>query len=510
MRRPIAGLLTALVTAAGLVAGAATPALAGEPAAPTAPEPPVAPIAWGPCSTPALQQARAECGFLPVPLDHADPGGKKIEIAVSRVRHTVAQQQYQGVMLVNPGGPGGPGLGLSRLGSSVPKNAGAAYDWIGFDPRGVGSSRPALSCDPDYGGYDRPDYRPENGAEAAWLPRAETYAKACGERGGALLENLRTEDTVRDMDLLRRSLGAERINYYGFSYGTLLGQVYATMYPDRVGRMVLDGVVDPRDWWYRANLNQDVAFERNIGAFFDWVAKNDAVYHLGNTGDAVEKRYYALSDQLRKAPAGGKIGASELTDIMLRAGYNVGEYPTVARAFVAGVRGDAAALKAAYDQAGSPADDNNYAVYLATQCTDAPFPRDWATWKRDNTETAVKAPFQTWGNAWYNAPCRNWPVEPGPAPQVTGALAKGPLLISETYDGATPYEGALQARRTFPGSSLIEGLGGHTHSSSLSGVSCTDDRIADYLATGALPPRVPGDRSDVQCPPLPVPAPEAG
>ncbi len=503
MRRTIITLLVAV----GVTLGTAGPALAAP--APPAPPPPGQGITWGPCTSPSLQQAKAECGFLKVPLDHAQPAGKKIEIAVSRIRHTVPQAQYQGVVLVNPGGPGGPGLGLSRLGSAVPKNAGAAYDWIGFDPRGVGTSRPALSCDPDYGGYARPDYRPENGAEKAWLPKAEAYARACGKAGGDLLAHLRTEDTVRDMDLIRRALGAKQINYYGFSYGTMLGQVYATMFPDKVRRMVLDGVVDPRDWWYRANLNQDVAFQRNIETFFDWVAKNDATYHLGTTGDAVEKRFYDLAAEFRKAPLGGRIGSSEWTDIFLRAGYNVGEYTSVADAFVAGTKKDAAALKAAYDQAGSPTDDNNYAVYLATQCTDAPFPHDWATWKRDNTATDRKAPFETWGNAWYNAPCRDWPVKPGPAPKVAGTLRTGPLLISETYDGATPYEGALQARRTFPGSSLVEGVGGHTHSSSLSGIACTDDTVADYLLTGALPKRTGGDRSDRQCPPLPPPSPAA-
>lgn len=505
MRRTIITLLVAV----GVTLGTAGPAVAA-PAAPAPPAPPPGSgIVWGACSSPSLQQARAECGFLKVPLDHAKPAGKKIEIAVSRVRHTVPQAQYQGVVLVNPGGPGGPGLGLSRLGSAVPKNAGAAYDWIGFDPRGVGTSRPALSCDPDYGGYARPDYRPENGAEKAWLPKAEAYARACGKAGGELLAHLRTEDTVRDMDLIRQALGAKQINYYGFSYGTMLGQVYATMFPDKVRRMVLDGVVDPRDWWYRANLNQDVAFQRNIETFFDWVAKNEATYHLGTTGDAVEKRFYDLAAEFRKAPLGGRIGSSEWTDIFLRAGYNVGEYTSVADAFVAGTKKDAAKLKAAYDQAGSPTDDNNYAVYLATQCTDAPFPHDWATWKRDITATDRKAPFETWGNAWYNAPCRDWPVKPGPAPKVAGTLRTGPLLISETYDGATPYEGALQARRTFPGSSLVEGVGGHTHSSSLSGIACTDDTVADYLLTGALPKRTGGDRSDRQCPPLPPPSPAA-
>ena len=145
--------------------------------------------------------------------------------------------------------------------------------------------------------------------------------------------------------------------------------------------------------------------------------------------------------------AGGKIGSSEWTDIFLRAGYNVGEWPATAEAFVAGaIKQDAAALVAAYDSAGSPTDDNNYAVYLATQCTDAPFPRSWTAWEADNTRVDKIAPFETWGNAWYNAPCLSWPVEPGPAPEVDGSkVVGGPLLINETDDGATPYPGALNA-----------------------------------------------------------------
>ena len=510
MRRTIVSVLTVGLLSLGpaLMAPAAQAAPTGG-AAPAPPGPP--PVAWGACQSPALQQARAQCGFVSVPLDYAKPKGTAIQIAVSRVRHTVPENRFQGVMLVNPGGPGGAGLGLSRLGAAVPKGAGAAYDWIGFDPRGVGASKPALSCDPDYGGYNRPDYRPENGAEKAWLPRTEAYAAACKAKGGKLLENLRTEDTVRDMDRIRQALGQKQINYYGFSYGTFLGQVYGTMFPDKVRRMVLDGVLDSRDWWYQANLNQDVAFEKNIGAFFDWVAKYDSVYHLGNSGDAVEKRFYDEREKLRTAPAGGKIGSSEWTDIFLRAGYNVGEWPATAEAFVAGaIKQDAAALVAAYDSAGSPTDDNNYAVYLATQCTDAPFPRSWTAWEADNTRVDKIAPFETWGNAWYNAPCLSWPVEPGPAPEVDGSkVVGGPLLINETDDGATPYPGALNARRLFPESRLIEGVGGTTHSASLSGVACTDDRIADYLATGALPPRVEGDRSDVQCEPLQPPDPTA-
>lgn len=381
-------------------------------------------------------------------------------------------------------------------------------DWIGFDPRGVGSSEPALSCIPGYAGYGRPDYRPENGAEQAWLPRAESYATGCAANGGELLDHLSTVDTVQDMESIRKALGQEQINFYGFSYGTYLGQVYGTLFPERVRRMVLDGVVDVRNVWYQANLEQDVAFERNIGVFFDWVARHDGIYGLGASGDEVETRYHAEQDELRRAAAGGLIGPAEWNDLFLGAGYHVTAWPEIAGAFAGWVHdGDAEPLTAAY---GASDDDNGYAVYLGVQCTDARWPDTWEQWRRDNTRVDASAPFETWANAWYNAPCLFWPAPAGRPVEVDGSGVHSALLISETFDGATPFEGALQARRLFPGSVLIEGVGGTTHSSSLSGIACTDGRIAEYLATGALPERLPGeDRSDVQCDPLPQPDPTA-
>ena len=239
----------------------------------------------------------------------------------------------------------------------MPDGAGDAYDWIGFDPRGVGSSVPALSCIPDYAGYNRPDYQPEGGQEAAaWLERSKAYAKACAANGGELLDHLTTVDTVTDMDSIRKALGAEQINWYGFSYGTYIGQVYAHPVPENVRRMVLDGIVDPRDVWYEANLNQDVAFERDIGEFFDWVAKFDSVYGLGATGDEVEALYYATQDELRVDAGRPDRPRRSGTTCSCGAGYNVLAWPGVADAFAAWVKDkDAAALKDAYD--GSTDDD---------------------------------------------------------------------------------------------------------------------------------------------------------
>jgi pimeloyl-ACP methyl ester carboxylesterase len=501
VRRIVMSALAAVVA----LGGAALGAPAAQAAPPPGYQPP--PVAWGPCTDARLAK-KAECGFVTAPLDYAKPGGTKIKIAVSRVKHTVADAKAQGPMLVNPGGPGASGLVLSRLGAAVPRHAGDAYDWIGFDPRGVGASSPALSCIPDYGGYNRPEYDPAKATDVVktWQARAERYAAACAAKGSALLGHLTTEDGARDVDTIRKALGAKQISFYGFSYGTYLGQVYATLFPQNLRRAVFDGVVDHRGVWYQNNLDQDVAFEKTIQVYFDWVAKNDAVYHLGNSGDDVEKLFYAQRDQLRGHPAARKIGPSELTDIFLQAGYYVSGWDKIAMTFAKWVHNrDAAGLVALYDDTASVNDDNGYAIYLAVQCTDTPWPQPFGKVLADNERVARTAPFETWGNAWFNAPCQTWKAPARTPVTISGAAAPPILLISETLDAATPYPGALEARRVFGHSVLVEGVGGTTHAGSLSGVACTDDTIAAYLATGALPARVAGNRSDKQCPPVEPP-----
>jgi pimeloyl-ACP methyl ester carboxylesterase len=491
-------------------------ALLGAPEAMAAPAPGQVPdyqppaITWGKCASGSLVSAGGQCGFVTVPLDYAKPGGEKIKLAVSRIKHKVPDAKAQGPMLVNPGGPGGSGLALAALGANVPNHAGDAYDWIGFDPRGVGSSKPALSCIANYGGYNRPEYDPAKapGVPATWLAKASKYAAACAVKGGNLLNHLTTVDSVRDMDSIRKALGAKQINYYGFSYGTYLGQVYATLFPKNLRRVVFDGVVDHRGVWYQDNLDQDVAFQKTIEIYFDWVAKYDSTYHLGNTGHAVEKLYYSEQDKLRAHPAGGQIGPSEWTDIFLQAGYYVSGWADTTAMFSDWVHHrNLTALKAAFEHAGSVDDDNGYAIYLAVQCTDTQWPKSIPGILADNTRVAAASSFETWGNAWYNAPCSFWKGAAATPVQITGQGAPPILMINETFDAATPYTGALEARRVFQGSVLIEGVGGTTHAGSLSGVACTDNTIAAYLATGALPKRVAGNRSDKKCDPVPPPTP---
>ena len=468
-------------------------------------------ITWGECTDDTLIAFGAECGMLGVPLDPSRPNGEQIQIAVSRVRHTVPDDQYQGIMLVNPGGPGGSGLIYSVLGAFVPNDAGASYDWIGFDPRGVGASVPALSCDPDYFAAPRPPYDPATiRIEFAWLIKTSRYALDCARSGGRLLGHLKTTDTVADMDAIRQALGESQINFYGFSYGTYLGEVYATLHPSLVRRMVLDSNVDPRTVWYQANLDQDPAFEITIQKFFDWVAEHDDLYGLGTTGIDVKTKYYVALASLTAKPQ-GQLGASEWADAFLGAGYVQFLWPDTASAFAAFVNdGDPGPATDLYLGQDTPGDDNGYAMYLATECTDARWPRNWLTWHFDNTRVARDAPFVTWANAWFNAPCAFWLAPSGQPVNVDGSAAPPILLLDETLDAATPFPGSLEVRRRFPDASLIATVGGVNHANSLfGGVACVDDAVAAYLADGTLPPRVAGDGADLECQPAPDPEPTA-
>jgi pimeloyl-ACP methyl ester carboxylesterase len=498
---------------------AAAPAATVAPVAAPAAKPAAAPAAnvaaagkgltWGACADPDLTKAGVVCAMLSVPLDYSKPKGTKIQLALSMVKRKVSSRRYQGVMLVNPGGPGGSGLGLATLGQYVPKGAGDAYDWIGFDPRGVGASKPSLSCDPNYFAGPRPLYEPLTPQlERTWLARSKAYAQACAKAGGALLGHMKTTDSARDMESIRVALGQKQINFYGFSYGTYLGQVYATLFPSRLRRAVFDGVVNPKRVWYAANLDQDLAFERNMKIWFAWLAKYDAVYHLGKTAQQVEDLFYTTRYELAQKPAGGVVGADEWTDLFLSAAYYQLTWLDLGKLWADyNTTKDATTLVRVYNS--TVGDDNTFAVYNAVQCTDTQWPKSWAQWRRDNWRTFADARYATWSNAWFNAPCLYWPAKAGKAVNVNGTKVAPILLISETLDAPTPYTGALQARALFPKSRLLALPGGTTHSGSLFGNACQDNLIADYLLTGKLPARKKGAGPDAVCAPLPVPDPTA-
>ena len=160
-----------------------------------------------------------------------------------------------------------------------------------------------------------------------------------------------------------------------------------------------------------------------------------------------------------------------------------------------------------YNAVDGPGNDNEFAVYLSVLCTDSAWPTNWNRWTSASWATFETAPYETWGNTWFNGPCQSWPVAGGPQFKVNGDGIQNALLIDETGDAATPFEGSLVARRLFPNSVLLAEPGGTSHADSLSGDLCVDSTIAHYLQSGSLPTRKPDAPWDKTCKPIPVPVP---
>jgi pimeloyl-ACP methyl ester carboxylesterase len=464
-------------------------------------------LSWGSCSE---QGARMQCASLQVPLDYAHPDGRKITLALSKVAATAPASQQQGDMLVNPGGPGGSGLGLAAfVAQGLAPAVAADYTIIGFDPRGVGSSVPALRCDPSFFAGVRPDYIPANAAaEQVLIGRAKTYAADCEKAYGWLLPHMTSADAARDMDSIRAALGVPKITYFGYSYGTYLGQVYATLFPHGLRRMVLDSTVNPGGVWYADNIDQDYAFQGRMLAFFSWVAAHDSVYRLGSTSAQVDQAWYQARSDLKAHPAAGRIGPDEFDDTFLQGGYSNALWPGQAAALAAYLHGGATSqLISQYNQAGTQ-NENEFAVYNAVQCSDVNWPRSWAKWDADTGRVYQTAPFEAWDNAWYNAACAFWPVKGPAAPlQINGAGLPGILMIQGTLDAATPYAGAQNAHRRLPTARMVVVEGGGIHGQSLQQPpnTCVNGYLNRYLATGALPSGA--GLVNATCPALPDPSP---
>jgi pimeloyl-ACP methyl ester carboxylesterase len=475
-------------------------------------------LSWHACPHvtigPHAATGRLRCTSVQVPLNYSDPAGRKITLALSEISATAPPAQRQGVLLVNPGGPGASGLSMAEdVAAGLAPSVAKQYDIVGFDTRGVGASRPALSCDAGFFSRPRPDYVPASAAaEQVLVNRAKLYAADCERRFGWLLPYMTTEDLARDMDSIRIALGQRQINYYGVSYGTYLGQVYATLFPHRVRRMVLDSVVDPKGVWYADNIGQDYAFQGRLRAFFSWIARYDSVYHLGNTEAAVNSAFNAAMRRLAAHPISGSsgplIGPDELSDTFLVGGYSNQWWPYLAAGLSTYVRtGSGAELIPLYQQVGKQG-ENEFAVYTAVECSDVNWPRSWAYWNSDTRKVYARAPFETWGNAWFNAACAFWPVK-GPAkPLHIHAAGLPPILMLQgTLDAATPYAGALAARKLLPSARVVvvKGSGNHGQSLTYPPNVCVNAYLNRYLANGSLPSG-PG-LVNATCPALPPPAP---
>lgn len=428
------------------------------------------------------------CARLRVPLDYGRPGGRALTLTISAKYAAGTAGQRRGVLLVNPGGPGGEGLSLAAsVWNALPEDLKEAYDVIGFDPRGIGHSSP-LSC-----GLRRL-YRPPlpdlTGAERPQVARARATAAACARRGRALLAHLDTQDTARDLDRIRAALGEEQISYLGYSYGTYLGEVYAQLFPGRVRGMILDSVVDPTVGGYADGFREDRAFAARFGDFLGWTARRWRRYRLGRSRTTVAAAIRGVRRRLVTRPVEGRVGPSELDLALGQALYSSAEWPTIAGAL-------------ADYRAGRP-DELGYAGQillsagdapgLAITCRDSPWPRDWARWHVDTRRAFRIAPLTAWASTWSRAPCAFWPVPGLPLLPIDGTHAPPILLTQAERDPATPVAGARRVRRLYPGSRLVLVRGEGNHGEYLFNDNrCLDARGNAFLRTGALPAR------DVTC-----------
>ncbi|MFE1766800.1 alpha/beta hydrolase [Streptomyces angustmyceticus] len=461
-------------------------------------------IEWQGCPADTGLTAPIQCGYVTVPLDYARPGGRTITIAVDRIANTGGKDERQGALLYNPGGPGASGLLFPTQvtsKNSVWAKTATAYDFVGFDPRGVGHSA-LFSCqDPkEFVKTPKPDPVPHGEADKTEQRiLAGEYARGCFKRGGGLLPYLTTANTARDLEVIRAALGEKRLNYLGVSYGSYLGAVYATLFPRHVRRIVADSVVDPsrEKLGYRANLDQDVAFERRWTDWKEWVARHDATYHLGDTEAKVQAQWEKLRAAAKTNPIGDAVGPAELTALFQNAPYYDVVWAPLAATWSAHRSGDDKPLLAAAAQATNGiAAENANAVYTAVGCNDAKWPTDWRTWDRDATRLHQQAPFMTWANTWKNLPCATWPVRRHAPVEVRSGNALPPVLIVQSArDAAAPYAGAVELHKRLRGSRLITERDAGSHGVTDLVNPCVNKRVEAYLLTGRT-----GDE-DVTCAP---------
>ncbi|MFH8801331.1 alpha/beta hydrolase [Streptomyces sp. NPDC017936] len=474
-------------------------------------------IVFGKCAGARGLPDGVQCGTVSVPLDYARPRGKQIRLTVSRVRATQRDPRNskrrvprQGALVFNPGGPGASGLYFPQVGQLPEwKRLGAAYDLVGYDPRGVGRSAP-LSCQDAGHVNTAPSAAPTHPSEAykrERITQAKAYARGCGRRAGSALRHYNSLNNARDLDVLRAALGEDRLTFVGASYGTYIGAVYATLFPSHVRRMVFDSAVnpDPAQIWYRNNLAQSAAFEGRWADFREWVARHDHVYELGDTAERVLRSYERARTRLATEPAGGTVGPGQLQAAFLQAGYYDDYWPSRARALSAYLQGDPKPLVAlaAPDRAAAADAENASAVYTAVECNDAPWPTDFTVWDRDNTRLARVAPFETWDNVWTNLPCAYWPApRQKPLDVRTGPGELPPtLVLAAERDAAAPYAGALEMHRRLTGSVLVTERDAGTHGIAGGPNRCVNGHLEAYLLEGRLPAR------RAACAPRPEPRP---
>lgn len=443
-------------------------------------------------------EAGMECTTVTAPLDWENPSTGKIDLAI--VRHS-AGSSAKGSLLVNPGGPGASGLDLvqNSLTFAVDQTLVKNYDIVGFDPRGVGKST-AVACY-DAKQMDAYLYSIPQGARGSDQWNAELkdanakFAQACDQNSGGILPYITTVNAARDMDLLRAVLGDKKLNYLGYSYGTFLGATFANLYPDRVGRLVLDGAIDPAVSGLDVSTTQALGFESALRAYMQDCLDGKSCPFKGTVDEAMSD-LGALLASVGASPLrngdGRMLGSDALMTGIIAALYSADSWSYLTQALTGALQGDpsTAFMLADSYNARDPRSgtylDNSAEAFRAYNCMDYPVENDPAAEAASKQKIAQGAP--TIAPYWEGAdPCEVWPYPAtGTRGPIAAAGASPILVIGTTNDPATPYEWAVSLAKELESGVLITRVGeGHTGYNK--GNSCVNDAVDAYFVDGTVP-----------------------
>ncbi|MEU4574860.1 alpha/beta hydrolase [Nonomuraea sp. ATR24] len=458
-------------------------------------------IAWGPCTDvarpdgepPVEKDATVRCGKLSVPLNYSDPGGEKIDLALIKLAAT-DQKKRIGSLLFNFGGPGASGVDtLDQAGKALGALR-ARYDLISFDPRGVERSS-GVRCGgtADLDRFTSLDTLPANAQTRAEIDAANRrFAELCARDSGKILPYVGTANAARDMDRIRTALGDEKLNYVGMSYGTQLGAVYATQFPENVGRMVLDAPLDPTVTFEERTLAQTKGFQKSYEAFLKDCVKDtcEVGADVATAGANVEK----LMNDLAAKPM--KVYHRQLTQGLAATGvaaalYSELTWPFLESALGQALKGNGAALLYLADTYTGRGEDGSYTTqttsFPAITCVDTAERPDAATLRR--TETASLKISPLFGGAGSGALCDVWPVKGSDEARKVDATGSAPILVvGGKNDPATPYEWAPKLTRQLRTATLVT-YEGEGHGAYLSGSKCVAELVNGYLLKGKVPER---------------------
>lgn len=441
----------------------------------------------------------AQCATAIAPLDWDDPAaGDDIELALVRYRAT---EEARGSLFVNPGGPGASGFDFVRdsVDFAVSERLRESFDVIGWDPRGVGRSS-AVTCftdpaDMDEFIYGVPEAEPETPEWVDEIERsAQRFVDACAENSGPLLEHVDTDSTVRDLDMLRAVVGDEALNYFGYSYGTEIGARYADRFPDRVGRLVLDGATDPTTTQFEVVLAQSIGFESALTTYLTECAAAATCPFPTDTVAAlavVEQLYERLETDPIPGPDGRLFTDSVLDIAVATALYDEASWEFLSQMFTELRTGvvETGFLLADfyYGRENGEYTDNSLEAFIAINCLDYPVERDPQRIIEQNAAIAEAAPVTSDPSVLGDVVCQNWPHEfEGELEPVTAEGAPPILVIGTTGDPATPYVWAEALAEQLDSGVLLT-YDGEGHIAYDEGDPCINDLVDDYFISGTVP-----------------------